>query len=811
MRHNLSGIALDVRLALRRLRHSPGFTLSAVLLLTLGIGATTALFSTVRGVLLRPLPFPDPDRLVRLCEVHPSVEGFCIASPYSVREWARESRTLGAVGLARDWSFSMRGDRGTRESVSGGWVTPGLFTALGFTAAIGRLFREEDVGPGRSRTVVLTDAFWRAEYGADTGVAGRRIELDGESYEILGVLRPGSRVPGLAYPRLWVPLPIDPAEESNRRWRGFQVIGRMTPGTDLAGVGKELAQRELDLGRTFPQSHAGWQVRVGSLRDDVVGGVRRRLLTFAGAAAVLLLIACANVAGLMIARGAARERELAVCSALGGGRSRLVRQVLVESMLIGAAGGGLGLWLGAAGTRLFVAVAPPGIPRLGEIRMDRTVLGFALVTSLFTVLLFGLFPALRAGATAPAGLVTSGTRVTRRGGGFRRVLIATEVALACLLLVGAGLVLRSFASLLQWSPGLDREGVVVTWTSLSTERYKDGRSAAQAFGRVLDYSRKIPGITSAALVSAGPLAASGPLFGGRELDEFGPAGAAAGTPGRFTTARWYDASPGYFATIGLPMRSGRDLSPEDGFGAPRVAVVNETFAHRVWPGVGPVGRDVVRRNDGIHLTVVGVVADVPPMNPDEGIEPEIYWPYQQEPRWGSYLVIRAGGDRSTLPLVVRERLSVVEPELTTGAFSSLEELFDGELVSPRFNVLLLGTFGAVAFGLALAGVYGLMSYTVAIGARDTAIRLALGASPRRIVRWVIAGGLRPVAIGLVVGLAAAAGLSHLIVSLLEGVAPTDPVTYLAVGLGVGGMAFVAAWLPARRIGRAGAMELLRTE
>ncbi len=805
MRHALSGIALDARLAVRRLRHSPGFTLSAILLLTLGIGATTALFSTVRGVLLRPLPFPEPDRLVRLCEVHPSVQGFCIASPYSVGEWGRQSRMLSAVGLARDWPFSMRRDKGGKESVSGGWATPGLFAALGFTPAMGRLFREDEVGPGRNRTVVLTDAFWRTEYGADTGVVGRRLELDGESYDVLGVLRPGAQVPGLASPKFWVPLPIDPAEESNRRWRGFEVIGRMAPGADLAAVRTELGRLELDLAAAFPVSHAGWRVTATSLHEDVVGGVRRRLLTFAGAAAVLLLIACANVAGLMIARGAARERELAVCAALGSGRSRLVRLVLVESLLLGLAGGLLGLWLGATGTRLFVALAPAGIPRLDEIRMDRTVLAFALVTTLATVLLFGLFPALRAGAAGQAGLVTAGARVTSRAGAFRRILIATEVALACLLLVGAGLVLRSFAALLRWSPGLDRDKVIVTWTSLSNERYKDAQGAAAAYQRVLEFSRLIPGVASAGLTSGGP------LLNDRELDQFSPAAGTAEPERTATTARWYDASPGYFAALGLTLTAGRDFSADDGFGAPRVAVVNETFAHRVFPGASAIGQDLIRKGDGVHMTVVGVVADVPPLNPDTPSDPEIYWPYRQEPRWGAYLVLRSSGDRTNLPLVVRERLSVIEPELTTGAFTTLEERFDRELVSPRFNVLLLGTFGAVAFGLALAGVYGLMSYTIAIGARDNAIRLALGASPRRIFRWVVTGGMKPVVVGLVAGLAAAAGLSRLIVSLLEGVAPTDPMTYAGVGLVVAGMAFLAAWLPARRIGRGAAMELLRTE
>jgi predicted permease len=536
----------------------------------------------------------------------------------------------------------------------------------------------------------------------------------------------------------------------------------------------------------------------------VVGGVRRRLLTFAAAAAVLLLIACVNLAGLMIVRGAAREREHAVCAALGSGRSRLVRLVLVESLLLATAGGALGLWLGSTGTRLFVAFAPAGIPRLDEIRMDRTVLAFALVTTFATVLLFGLVPAIRAGASAPAGLVTAGARVTSQVGAFRRVMIATEVALACLLLVGAGLVLRSFSAVLRWSPGLDPEKVTVTWTSLSSERYKNAQGAANAYQRVLEYTRQIPGVTSAGLVSAGP------LFGGHELGEFEPAAGVVESERSVITARTYDASPGYFGTLGLPLRAGRDFSPDDVFGAPRVAVVNETLARRVWSGIDPLGQEVVRKGDGVHLTVVGVVADVPPLNPDAHSDPEIYWPLQQEPRWGAFLVLRSSGGRTTLPIVVRERLSVVEPELTTGAFTTLEERFDRELVSPRFNVLLLGTFGAVALGLALAGVYGLMTYTIAIGARDTAIRLALGASPQRILRWVVAGGMKPVLVGLAIGLAAAAGLSRLIAGLLEGVEPTDPITYVAVGVVVAGMAFIAAWLPARRVGR-GDMDLLRTE
>jgi predicted permease len=796
-----SGLSLDLRLAFRRLRHDPTFTLATILILALGIGATTAIFSAVRGVLLRPLPFPDPDRLVRICEVHPSVQGYCIASPYSVREWGRESRTLREAGLGRDWGFTLTREQGTRESINGGWATPGLFRSLGFSPVVGRLFQREDLEPGRNRVVLLTEEFWRTEFGADRAVAGQRLVLDGKDFTIVGVLPAAAVVPGLREPRLWVPLPVNPDEEENRRWRGFQVIGRLASNASASQAEAELAGREAALGRTFPATHVGWQVSVTPLKQDVIGGARGPLWIFAASAGLLLLIACTNVAGLMLARESARGRELAVCAAMGSGRFRLVRLVLVESLLLGGLGGFLGLALGMWGTRLFVQFAPKGVPRLDEVRVDGAVLAFALATTLATVLLSGLVPALRAGGIAPAGLLTGG-RTARRSAGLRRGLVVAEVALACLLLVGSGLVVRSLGTLLAWSPGFSGKGLHYAFTSLSVEDYADGPAAAASYERVLDAARHSPGVLSASLASAGP------LFGGRELDEFSATGAAA----RDTiTVRWFDASPGHFKNLGLRFVAGRDLAPSDRLGSPRVAVVNESFVRRLLGGGGALGREVVRRRDGESFTVIGVVADVPPLNPDAATEPELYWPLAQEPRWGSELVIRTGSDGATVPAELRVRLAALEHGLSVGPFHPYRDAVDRELVSPRFNVFLLGSFAVVALGIALAGIYGLMRYLVAIGARDAAIRLALGASPAGIRRWALRRGMVPVAIGLVVGLGLAAGLSRLIVGLLAGVTPTNPATYFGVVAALGVMAFLATWLPVRRIGRESAMALLRTE
>lgn len=802
----MHALFIDLRFAIRQLTRHPGFTFLALLALALGTGAATSIFSIVDGVLLRPLPFPAADRLVALCETHPTIEGYCSSSPPDVEDWAARSRTLVSFGLGRTQSMKLSSEGRAGVGVGAGIVTPGLFQTLGVRAAMGRLFTAADLEPATDHVAVLSDELWRAQFSADRAVLGSAIRLDGESFTVIGVLPPDTRVPTLEGPGLWLPLPFSPRAEENRRWRGFATIARLAPGVSIAAAQGELRGFQRDLANQYPATNRGWSVRVDPLLDHVVGGARTTLLVFLGAVAILLLVAVSNVVNLLVARGASREREFAVRAALGAGPRRLFRLLATESGLLALLGGGAGILVAAWGTDALLALMPSGLPRASNVHLDARVLAFALLLTVLTAVLTGALPAWHASRLDLAEAMKEGhqPRAWRRTLGMRGGLIVAEVAFAFVLAVGAGLLARSYAALQHWDPGFEPRGILTFWTYASTGTYAQvpGR-----FARVEDELRHLPGVTAAGMTSAGP------LFGGGDgAMEFTVAGEVAGPAGP-VVASWYDMSPGYLSTLGIALRHGRLFTAADRDGAPRVAIINDALAHRWFAGRDPVGLRLLMKNRTDPIEIVGVVADVPPFVPGEAATPEIYWPYAQDARWASYFVLRTapGTDPLALAKVVETRLRALDPDLAPLHTATVEDLIAGQLRRPRFNMLLIGVFAVIAISLTLVGVYGVIAASVAGRMREMGVRLALGATGKGVVVMVLREGLWLAGAGMLLGAVVAAGASRLARSLLVGVGPADPLTYAGMAVILGCAAAAACLVPAWRAGRVDPMSALRAD
>ncbi len=802
----MDAILQDLRHALRALRKAPGFTALAVLTLALGIGVSVAIFSLVDGVLLRPLPYAESQRLVAVCETHPSVAAFCIGSPPDVEDFARGARTVSSIGLGRSWPFTAR--RGsTAEGVQGGLATPGLFRTLQLTPAVGRLFREDEMGPGAHRVVVLSDALWRSWYGGDRSALGQSLVLDGTAYEIVGVLRPGDAVPELDDVGLWTPLPFSPRDEENRRWRGFEVIARLAPGATPASAAADLGAIQRDLGARFPEANRDWGVRVVPLLDEIVGPVRPTLLVFMGAVAILLLVACANVANLLVGRGVAREREFAVRSALGAGPRRLFRLVATESVVMALLGGAGGVVVASWGMDVLVPMIPGGLPRPGGATLDARVLVFAVALTALVGILAGLVPALRLSRLDLSVAIKEGHQPVawRRSLGTRGGLVVAEVALAFVLATGAGLLARSFAALLRWEPGFDQRHLLTFWTLASEGKYHDRASLTGLFERLAAELRTIPGVTSVGTAS------SGPLFGGTETGTFVREGSGDAAAHDQVVARWYDMDPGFFPTLGVALRRGRWLRASDREGAPPVALINEAMARRYYAGADPVGRLIRLPESATPMEIVGVVADIPPFLPGTPPQPEVYWPFAQSPRLASYFVLRTAGDPAAIMPAVKARLAGVDPDMEASDIATLDERVGRQLLRPRFSLLLIGAFAACAIGLTIVGVYGVIAASVAGRTREIGVRVAMGASAGGVLGMVVREGMALVALGMGIGLVAAIWVTRFAAKMLYGVSPGDVWTRVAVVALIAAAALAACLVPARRAARVDPLVALRSE
>ena len=786
----MRGFLSDLRQAVRTLRTQRAFSLTVVLTLALGIGMTTAIFSVVDGIVLRPLPFPAAGRLVSICEQYPgATPDWCSISPPNVEDIAVRSRTIEAVGIARSWPYHLLTASGN-EAVSGGLATPGIFAALGVRPVLGRMIQSSDLIGRQSTVALLTWDFWQTRFSGDPGAVGRVMVLDGEPVTIVGILPRGFRMPIIDSPVLWRPLHIDPRDEAHRDWHGFVAFARLRSGASLAALRSELAAIAVPIRRAHFAATQGWGFTAVRLQDLIVGGVRPILLLFLIGALVVLLIGCAHVANLLLARGERKARETALRSALGASRARIARITLVESLVLALMGATLGLVLASWASSAFKALAPDSLPRIDDVRMDVRVLGFAVALALLTTIVFGLLPAIRSARVGIARVLREGGHGAVRGPGrLGRALVVGELALASILVTSAAILVHSFAVLTAWNPGFEREHLL-TFSLFAPEPTFTHAMIPALWDRIESELRTIPGVQGVGSASAGP------LFGGGDGES---EVALDGRPGpEHATVEYYDVSPGYFAALGVPVVRGRPLDSRLRMDAPPEALINETAARRYWPGADAIGKRMTVAAQKADFTIVGVVRDVPALDPTAPVKPQIYWSNRQLPRGFSYFLVRTSVPPQSVAAVVRDRLRLVHRDLRPSNMLTMDDLLGVRVHTPRFDMLLFLAFGSAALLLAAIGTYGLLAYVVSQRTREIGIRIALGAPAVRVIGVVVRQGLVLALTGVLVGAAGSLLVARTMASIAIGVSPVDPMMLLASAAVLLLVATVASLVPARR-------------
>lgn len=800
----MESLLQDLRYAVRTLRASPGFTLMAMLTLALGIGANSAIFSVVNAVLLRPLPYAHPERLVRVWpESMVPQAGFV-----EMRDRTRSFEHLGGVGSEGDMVLT---GQGTPERLRGVPVTGSVFPLLGVEAVAGRTFLPEEERAGGGRVVVLSHGLWQQRFGGDRAVVGRTITLDGFPHTVVGVMGAGFHFPSREA-QVWTPVVLD-AGNPGAYWNpaGLFLFGRLHEGATVEGALAEVRSVIPRIREAFPwpmPTEWGAGAGVVPLHEQVVGGVRTPLLLLLGAVGLVLLIACANVANLLLARGMARRREIATRVALGAARGRLARQLLTESLVLALLGGAAGLLLATAGGRMLVRLLPADMPRAEEIGTDASVLGFTLLLALLTGVAFGLFPALWGSRADLQASLKDGVKGTGGAGNrVSRALVAIEVALAVVLVISAGLLVRSVSLLQQVDPGFRAGGVVTARLTPAGERYQDPERVRAFYRDLLARVQALPGVETASVTNQLPLDGG---FASFPFEVEGQPLAPGATPP--VGGSWL-VSPGYLQAMGVPLVRGRGIEEADQAGAPDVALVNEKMASQYWPGQDAVGKRFkpVWWQDR-WLTVVGVVGNVRHEGLASVERPEFYRPFTQEPTAAMMLVVRSrAADPAGLVAAVRTAVADTDPDVPVSDVRMMEQVVGASLARPRFVMLLLAVFAGVALVLGAVGIYGVMAYAVTQRRHEIGIRMALGAGPVSVQRMVVKGGLTLAVLGLLAGIAAAFATTRLLASQLFGVGPADPLTFVGVALAVMAVAFVATWVPARRATRVDPMVALRTE
>ena len=778
----------DLRFAIRALLKSPGFTVIAALTLALGVGATTAIFSVVNAVMLRPLPFAEPDRLVRIWEsnVEQGWPTFAVSQP-NFLDWRSQAVAFESLAATTNAGFNWT-SKGEAEVVPGLRVTANFLPMLKISPVLGRNFRDDEDRPGGNRRVVLLgDGFWRRAFGGDPSVVGRTITLNTVPHTIIGVLPPsfrwGSNSDMLA--------PLVPHPASSRGDHRLAVFGRVAAGRSIDQARTEIETIAARLGQQFPESNKGWNVVVRSFYDWLIPETTRRsLLVLLGAVALVLLIACVNVVNLLLARASDRQRELSIRMAMGASRRRVIRQLLFEASLIALVAATLGITIAFAATRLLVALGPESVPRLDELALDARVFGFAILVALSMMLIFASVPAIQAARQDPQdGLRADGRSVTS-GSGRRRiraVLTIGEVALSVALLIGAGLLMRSFARLQQVEPGFSVSGLMTARVSLPANAYPDSTSRRAFYERFLGDLRGRPGIEAAAISSGPPL--SGDFTDGsvrlptQTNDEAG-------------SAAWRLVGPGYFAALGIPIR-GREFTMQETGDSPLVAIISEALAKKYFPNDDPVGRKLVMGSfsEEPH-TIIGVAGDVRTFGLDADAGFMFYGSATQNASWNPMMLVWRTSARSSD--MARASLRSIDPNVPLSAIESMDSLIDRSVGPRRFNLYLLGAFAAVSLALAAIGLFGVMAYLVSQRTREIGVRLAVGATRGEVFRLILGRGMVLAAIGAALGVGAALALTRVMETLLFSVSRTDPATFVAVPLTLIAVAALACYIPARR-------------
>jgi predicted permease len=782
----------DLAYAARTLRRAPSFTIVAVASLALGIGATSAIFSVVHGVLLESLPYAAAARLYEVRSLYPDGTEYSLSAPdfMSIREG---NRVFERVESYSGGTFTLLGDGEPRE-VRGASVSDGLFDLLGMRMAIGRGFTREEHEPGRGGVAVLDHGFWQRELGGERSVLGRNMIVGGQPYTVIGVLTPGARLPEAAdlYTTLTYDSTFSATTATARRSEFLRVLARARPELEGPALNADTRRLGTQLQAEFPQTNGTITFSAASLRELIVGDVRTPLFMLFGAVVFVLLVACANVANLLMARASARQDELAVRAALGAGRGRLMRQLLTEAVVLGLAGAAVGLLVAYWGTHALVAAQPADIPRIDEIGLNATVVMFTLAVAIVTGLAFGVLPAVHATRGTLMGALREGGRGGASGAGGHRVragLVVAEMALAVVLLTGAGLLIRSFIELTRVNPGFQPERAISFRITMQGDRYKNGDAIRGQIAALLDRMRALPGVTATAATTLLPLSGRGSLVDFAVGNEPPP-------PGVNAEIGFASATPDYLRAVGTSLVRGRTFTDRDDNKAPLVVLINDAGARQWFPGKDPIGQRVIA--GGVEREIVGIIADVLQRDPGQAPLAQLLAPVAQRTSRSARIVVRTAGDPLALAASIRGEVRALDPNLPIAELNPLGELLTSSMARPRFYASLLTLFAGVALALAAIGIFGVLSYTVAQRSREISIRMALGASAGGVVNMIVGRAMLLAAIGLGVGIACAIALGRLVRSQLFGVSVVDPVTLGVVVLMLGTCAVVASWLPARR-------------
>ncbi len=804
----MGSLLQDLRYAFRTLIKSPGFTVVALIALGIGIGANTAIFSVVNAVLIRPLPFHDPDRLVVLWETDPEKGGARedVSAP-NYLDWRARAEGFDELSAWYQWRQALTGLDEPRE-IESVRVSPALFPMLGVDAVVGRTFTTDEDQPGRHQVVVLSHGFWQQYFGADPEAIGSTMTLGGDSYTVVGVMAAGFRFPDDDNVALWLPLAFRDFEINYRYVSMFNVLGRLAPGVSLEEARAEMTVIARALEEEYPSANSGRGIEIVPAWEVLVGS-NRQLLILLGAVGFILLIACANVANLMLARAADREKEIAIRTAMGAGRVRLVRQLLAESALLAGLGGSLGLLLAIWGMDLIGTLDPGNISGWNEVRIDLHVLSFTAGLALLTALISGLVPALQASKPdlneslkAAGGRSTVAARIKRTRG----LLVVAQVSLAVVLLISAGLLVNSFARVQQVDPGFNPNNLMAAWIELPENRYPNNPEEIAFFEELLTRVRNLPGAIGAGLVTTLPM---NPV--GTDYDLGFTVPGQGRSESDVSQADFRLVSTEYFRTMGIPLLSGRDFTKQEGTAGVPGVIINSTLARRFFPDVDPLGKSITIRSGGENLKVVGVIGDVHHHGLDAQPRPEMFVPYKWAPHGGMSLVVRTAGDPLSMAEAVKRQVYALDPDQPISELTTVPALISGSVAHRRNRMLILASFATFGLVLAATGIYGVISYSVSQRTREIGIRIAIGARRSEVLKMVVSHGVRLAALGLAVGLAGALAATRMISSLLYEVSPTDPATFVSVAIILTGVSLAASYFPARRATKVDPLVALRHE
>ena len=797
----LSNVLRDARYSLRQLRQSPGFSIVAVLTLALGIGATTTMFSVVNSVILRPLPYPQPQELVSVVEILPRFGRFSVA-PATFLDWRAQNSVFEHI-VAYTGGNATFVDANGPDRVINAAVSWDMFELLRVTPALGRGFSAEEDAPGKADVIVLSHGMWQRRFGGDPGVLGRSISLNGAPFTIVGVMPAGFRFPS-RQTEYWVPLALNPAN-ATRGGHYLGAIARVKAGTSIEQADAEMRTISERLALQYPENSAKESSEVRSLQETVVGDVRPALLILLAAVGVVVLIACANVANLLLVRGFVRAREIAIRTALGAARRRLISQMLVESLMVSLIGGAVGLLLAYLAIGPVQTLSAGSIPRVDDVSIDGRVLAFSLLLSVLTGVLFGLAPAAYAGRVAILEVLKEGGRSSTGTGGrwTRSVLLVTEVALSIVLLVGATLLLRSFSRLTDVDPGFQPERALAFRVALPNAIYREEHQRVAFYERLLDQLEALPQVTAAGLVQALPMRGDYTL-------SFTVRGRPDPKPGDETSANHRSISPDYFKALGVPLLGGRAFTARDAEKAPMVAIVDQSFVDRYFPGEDPLGQgiDIGNGTDGFY-EIVGVVGNVHHAGLARDPSPTMYVPFKQDVFSSVWILARTDGDPAQLTPLARQVVKSVDPGLPVFGLTPLATVVSDSLADRRFSLLLLAVFAALAVFLAAVGLYGVVAYSVSQRTQEIGVRMAIGARRGHVLSMVLTEGMKLALIGVAIGLIGALALSGLMSKMLFQVTPGDPVSYVVTAAVLVAIAALACYIPARRATRVDPIVALR--